>query len=36
MRSTLSDASVTGRAWAVLLLWAVAGPILASRLFRWE
>ena len=36
MRSTLSDASVTGRAWGVLVLWAVAAPILASRLFRWE
>ena len=36
MRGTLSDAAVTGRAWGVLALWAVAGPFLASRLFRWE
>ena len=36
MRGTLSDAAVTGRAWAVLAVWALAAPILASRLFRWE
>ena len=36
VRSTLGDAEVTGRAWGVLVLWAVAGPVLAARLFRWE
>ena len=36
MRGTLSDAAVTGRAWGVLAVWALAAPILASRLFRWE
>ena len=28
--------SVPGRAWAVLGAWALAGPLLATRLFRWE
>jgi ABC-2 type transport system permease protein len=37
MRGTLTEgAGVTGRAWAVLLAWAIAAPLLASRLFRWE
>ena len=36
VRSTLGDSAATGRAWAVLALWAVVGPVLASRLFRWE
>jgi ABC-2 type transport system permease protein len=36
MWSTVSDATVAGRAWTVLILWAVAAPIVASRLFRWE
>ena len=37
MRGTLTtDVSVPGRAWAVLAAWAVAGPLLATRLFRWE
>jgi ABC-2 type transport system permease protein len=36
VRGTLSDASVAGRAWAVLTAWAVAAPLLAIRLFRWE
>jgi hypothetical protein len=37
MRDTLTaGVSVPGRAWAVLAVWAVAGPLLATRLFRWE
>ena len=37
VRGTLTDgASVPGRAWAVLLAWAVAAPVAATRLFRWE
>jgi ABC-2 type transport system permease protein len=28
--------SVPGRAWVVLVVWAVATPALAARLFRWE
>lgn len=27
---------VPGRAWIVLAVWAVVGPVLAARLFRWE
>ena len=27
---------VSGRAWVVLLVWAVLGPLGAARLFRWE
>lgn len=34
--SLTPDASVPGRAWVVLAAWAVAGPMLATRLFRWE
>lgn len=37
MRGTLTaGVSVPDRAWAVLAAWAVAGPLLATRLFRWE
>jgi ABC-2 type transport system permease protein len=36
VRGTLSGADVPGRAWAVLALWAVAAPLAATRLFRWE
>jgi ABC-2 type transport system permease protein len=37
IRGTLAHgASVPGRAWLVLGAWAVAGPVLATRLFRWE
>jgi ABC-2 type transport system permease protein len=37
MRGTLTEGlSVPGRAWAVLFAWAIAGPVLATRLFRWE
>ena len=31
-----SGATVPGRAWVVLALWAVVAPALAARLFRWE
>ena len=36
VRGTLSDAAIAGRAWAVLTAWAIAAPLLAIRLFRWE
>ncbi len=37
VRGTLTEGgSVPGRAWVVLAAWAVASPLLASRLFRWE
>jgi ABC-2 type transport system permease protein len=37
IRGTLTaGTSVPGRAWAVLTIWALAGPLLATRLFRWE
>jgi ABC-2 type transport system permease protein len=37
VRGTLSaGGSVPGRAWVVLVAWAVASPLLAIRLFRWE
>lgn len=37
VRGTLSEgADVPGRAWLVLAAWAVAAPIAAVRLFRWE
>jgi ABC-2 type transport system permease protein len=37
VRGTLTaDASVPSRAWVVLVAWAIAGPVLATRLFRWE
>lgn len=32
----MADGSVPGRAWAVLVAWAVAGPALAAWRFRWE
>jgi ABC-2 type transport system permease protein len=31
-----SPVEVPGRAWSVLLAWAVAAPALAARWFRWE
>jgi ABC-2 type transport system permease protein len=34
--SLTAGESVTGRAWAVLAAWAVAAPVAATRLFRWE
>ena len=37
VRGTLTTGlTVPGRAWAVLAAWAVAAPLLAVRLFRWE
>jgi ABC-2 type transport system permease protein len=36
VRGTLTEASVAGRAWTVLTVWAIAAPLLATRLFRWE
>ena len=36
VRGTLSSAATPGRAWVVLAAWAVAAPVLATRLFRWE
>jgi ABC-2 type transport system permease protein len=37
LHGTLSaSSSVPGRAWLVLILWAVAAPILAALTFRWE
>jgi ABC-2 type transport system permease protein len=37
VRGTLAEgAEVPGRAWAVLAAWAIAAPIAATRLFRWE
>lgn len=34
--SLTADVAVSGRAWAVLAAWAVAAPLAATRLFRWE
>lgn len=31
-----ADLGVPGRAWLVLVLWAAAAPLAATRLFRWE
>ncbi|HEY9557450.1 MAG TPA: ABC transporter permease [Acidimicrobiales bacterium] len=37
VRATLTAGlEVPGRAWLVLAVWAVAAPLLATRLFRWE
>jgi ABC-2 type transport system permease protein len=37
VRGTLTTgATVPGRAWLVLLGWAIAAPVAATRLFRWE
>ena len=37
LRGLLTNgANAPGRAWIVLALWAVLGPIVAIRLFRWE
>jgi ABC-2 type transport system permease protein len=36
VRSTLTGTDVPGRAWGVLVVWAIAAPLLATRLFRWE
>ena len=34
--SLTTGGSVPGRAWLVLLGWAIGSPLLATRLFRWE
>ena len=34
--SLTSGASVPGRAWVVLVVWALAAPAVAARGFRWE
>lgn len=37
VRGTLTGATtVPGRAWLVLAAWAIAAPLAATRLFRWE
>jgi len=36
LHAASSAAAVPGRAWAVLLVWAVAAPALAAATFRWE
>lgn len=37
VRGTVTDGlAVPGRAWIVLVVWAVAAPLAATRLFRWE
>lgn len=37
LHGTLSTGGhVSSRAWAVLLVWAFATPVLAAKLFRWE
>ncbi len=36
LRAAFTDAAIPARSWAVLVAWAVAGPVLAARLFRWE
>jgi ABC-2 type transport system permease protein len=37
IRGSLAEgAAVTGRTWVVLAVWAIAAPLAATRLFRWE
>jgi ABC-2 type transport system permease protein len=36
LHAALAADPVPGRAWAVLLAWAVAAPTAAAILFRWE
>jgi ABC-2 type transport system permease protein len=37
VRGTLTaGVAAPARAWAVLAVWALVGPLLATRLFRWE
>jgi ABC-2 type transport system permease protein len=37
LRETLGSAGTQpGRSWVVLCIWAVATPVLAARLFRWD
>jgi ABC-2 type transport system permease protein len=34
--ATTAGGSIPGRAWLVLVLWAVLTPLVAARTFRWE
>ena len=36
LHAALASAAVPGRAWLVLVIWAVAAPAAAAALFRWE
>jgi ABC-2 type transport system permease protein len=36
LHGALAGGPVPGRAWLVLALWAVAGPVAAASTFRWE
>lgn len=36
MRAALTGVGVPGRAWVVLVIWAIAAPLAAARFFRWE
>ena len=36
LRAAFTGEPVPGRAWLVLVAWAVVSPLLAMRLFRWE
>jgi ABC-2 type transport system permease protein len=36
LHAALSGFAVPGRAWAVLVVWAVAAPVAAALTFRWE
>ena len=36
VHGALRTGSIPGRAWVVLAAWAVAAPVVAARLFRWE
>jgi len=36
LHASLAGVSVPGRAWAVLAVWAVIGPLAAAAAFRWE
>ena len=36
IHGALGAGDVPGQAWLVLVAWAVATPVVAARLFRWE
>ena len=36
LHGALGPAATPGRAWVVLVVWAVAAPLAAARWFRWE
>jgi ABC-2 type transport system permease protein len=36
VRGALTPGDIPGRAWLVLAAWAVAAPLAATRLFRWD